>query len=58
LAATKVDEISNNSKAGKIRTIMMLEAPGVAVTSAAQLTIRKLPPPPLDRKDFIYSHKV
>jgi hypothetical protein len=27
LAATKVDEISNSSKAGQIRAIMMLKSP-------------------------------
>jgi hypothetical protein len=37
---------------------MTLKAPRVTVTSAAQLNIRKLPPLSLDRKDFIFSHKV
>jgi hypothetical protein len=37
---------------------MTLKAPPVTVTSAAQLNIRKLPPLSLDRKDFIFSHKV
>jgi hypothetical protein len=37
---------------------MTLKAPRVTLTSAAQLNIRKLPLLSLDRKDFIFSHKM